>query len=105
MSSPPVDVQEIEHTLVEILRVLPPERAAELVDFAEFLKERTLAEEAFETKREETPDEDEVRWDRLLASEKGQRLLEELAAEAVEDIDSGQTTEIDISSEGLLAPR
>ena len=100
-----VDVQALERTLGKILRTLPPEKAAELVDFAEFLEARTRLEELKFPEEDVVNEADEARWDALLASEKGQSLLEELAREALEEHEAGRTTDIEVSDDGYLTPR
>ncbi len=88
-----------EQILIEIMRRLPPERASELVDFARFLEFQTT--ERYEDWLEETEEQvraSEEEWDQLLARPDAQRALRDLAREAHEDYQAGQTTDIRISS-------
>ncbi len=95
---------DYEQTLVDIVRVLPPGRAEQLVDFARFLEAQLLSEELF---REEDVDEieaDNAQWDVLLESDEGQTLLEELAQEALAEHRQGRTRLMTFDDDGRLAP-
>lgn len=81
-----------EQTLLNIARALPPDRFAELLDFARFLQ--TLAN-----------DPAEVKWDQLLARPEAQRAMIDMAREAREDFRAGRTTAIAIAKDGRLAPK
>jgi hypothetical protein len=95
-----------EQKLLQLVRRLLPEQVAEVVDFAEFLatkKANMLADEEL-TESEEAIDEDEAKRDALLARPEAQRLLSELADEALEDYRAGRTTDITIIDDGEPAP-
>jgi hypothetical protein len=109
-----------EQTVVKIMRVLPPERAAQIVEFARFLKWEvaqkgngdTLVEETAEDLADDELDEsaaeeeilaDEARWDQQFAA--SPEKLRRLAAEALTEIRAGHTTEIIMTDDGRLAPR
>jgi hypothetical protein len=80
-----------EQMLVQIARTLPPDRVAELLDFARFLQ--SLA----------TNDESE--WDQLFAKPDAQRVMLQMAREAREDYRAGRATDIVITEDGRLAPK
>ena len=87
-----------EQIVVKIMRRLPPERLAELVDFARFLEFQTMVQ--YEARLEETVGNDE--WDQLLARPEAKHLLHELAREARADYEAGQTTDINLTQDGRL---
>lgn len=80
-----VQAEKVEQALIRIVRRLPPERASEVLDFAQFLEFQ--AAKAAERDQEYT--EDDARWDALLATEESQRLLEKLADGALAEIERG----------------
>lgn len=80
-----------EQTLINIACSLPPERVAELLDFARFLQ--TLALDS------------ENKWDQLLAKPEAQRAMIDMAREAREEFRAGRTTDISITEDGRLAPQ
>lgn len=95
----------LEQTLLNIVKTLPPERVSELVDFARFLQAlviRTRQESEWEPEAQGPGDQ---RWDDLLARAESQELMLELAREARAEYQAGNTTEIDITTDGLLAPK
>ncbi len=80
-----VATQQQEQIVTDILRILPPHRASQLVDFARFLEAQILAEELMQ---EATPEEiaaDNKRWDALVSTPESQNLLANLAAEALNE--------------------
>ena len=83
-----------EQIVVNIMRRLPPDRRAELVDFARFLEFQTVAQQ--ETWLEESTAEDA--WDQLLARPEAKRLLHELAREARADYQAGQISIFTLSN-------
>jgi hypothetical protein len=95
-----VQVENVEQALIQIVRRLPPERASEVLDFAQFLE--IQAAKAGEGDQEYT--EDDARWDALLATEESQRLLEKLADEALAEIEAGQARPMVFTEEGEIAP-
>ena len=90
-----------EETLVGIARALPPERVAQLVDFARFLQvqqvktrdQDTLAGFASESEKERT---DEALWRTQFAGSLD--VLEQLASEALAEDRAGKTLELDPES-------
>ncbi|MCX7839612.1 MAG: DUF2281 domain-containing protein [Anaerolineae bacterium] len=92
-----------EQTLLAIARSLPPERAAELLDFARFLQ--NLVVSAGDLESEETIRASEEKWDALFAQPQAQRAMIEMAREARADFQAGRTTDIAISEDGRLVPK
>ncbi len=94
----------LEQTLLNIVRTLPPERLAELVDFARFLQALVIRTRQ-ETELESEEGEGDKKWDELLARAESQELLLEMAREARADYYAGRTTEIKVTEDGRLAPK
>lgn len=95
-----VQVEKVERALIQIVRRLPPERASEVLDFAQFLEVREA--KAGEGDQEYT--EDDARWDALLATEESQRLLEKLADEALSEVEAGQARPMVFTEDGESVP-
>ncbi len=101
---------EYEQTVINIIRKLPPERALQLVDFAQFLESKNaqksyddrLAEEEIE--KEEGIRAGDEKWDALFAKPESKQAMRELAHEALEDYRAGRTTNIGITKDGRLEP-
>jgi hypothetical protein len=94
------EAEKTERALIQIVRRLPPERASEVLDFAQFLEFRaTKAGEG-----DEAYTEDDVRWDALFATEESQRLLEKMADEALAEIEAGQARPMVFTEDGEIAP-
>lgn len=87
-----------EQELIEIVRRLPPERVAQVIDFAQFLESRMRQAHDAE------PAGENARWDALLATDESQRLLEKLADEALADIQAGRASPIVLTEDGEIAP-
>lgn len=104
MSRQTAATHDYERILVKIVRTLPPRRAEQLVDFARFLESKMLAEEMMQQEDAEEIAADNVRWDALLASNKAQHVLENLASEAAEEYRAGKTRPIALSDEGRVQP-
>jgi len=92
-----------EQILINIMRMLPPERSAQLVDFAHFLEAQTLLEELAVAESRAEIEAEIAKWDALLASEEAQELLDKLADEALEEHKAGQTRPMRFT-EGRIAP-
>ena len=73
------------------------ERVMQIVEFTRFQE----WQETNSANRHKRGDE---KWDSLFGTEESERLLAELAREALEDERAGRTTEIAISENGLLVP-
>ena len=88
-----------EQTLVGIARALPPERVAQLVDFARFLQVQQVkardqdALAGFAGEKERT---DEALWRTQFAGSLD--VLEQLASEALAEDRAGKTLELDPES-------
>ena len=94
--------QSLEQTLVAIVRTLPQARVIELVDFARYLQALAIRAREMDAADETEGDR---KWDELLARTESQDLLLEMAREARAEYYAGQTTEIDITADGRLAPK
>lgn len=103
-----VELTAIEAELIQIVRTLPPERVAQLVDFARFLAyQATQASNGWD--EEEAAQEadlraDEERWERLLSRPEAKELMLKMAQEALEEHRTGQTLDITVTEDGRLAP-
>jgi hypothetical protein len=97
-----------EQELMRVVRKLPPERVAEVIDFAQFLEFRTsdtndgilLADKKDQTR---IPEEN-ARWDALLATDASQHLLEKMADEALAEIQTGLAKPMIFTEDGEIAP-
>ena len=88
-------IKQYERTLLRIVEALPPERVAQIVDFARFLQSQTLADkdELIEDETEEEILADEAKWDALFAKPEAQRLMVEMAREAMAEEEAGLTSD------------
>lgn len=100
--------QSPEQRLLEVVRKLPPDRVAQVLDFAEFLARRnkqpngsTVLDTEARTAEVTTGD---ARWEALLASDESQRLLERMADEAEAQIAAGQVQGMVFTEDGEIAP-
>ena len=91
MSLPVRENPSFENSLLEIVRTLPPGRAEQLLDFARFLEAQTLAED-FNRESSRDVEEENKRWDNLLASPEAQSMLNRLADQALSEHRAGKTT-------------
>ena len=96
--------QEYEQILNHIIRVLPPNRAEQLVDFARFLEAQVLTEKLTQAETAAALEDDNARWDALLATDESQSLLEKLANEALGEHRAGKTKPMTINNAGQIAP-
>ena len=97
-----------EQKIIAIMRHLPPERKAQMLAFARFLAFetfQTVDPDFLEDELEDTYTEADAKWDEMLASEEGQRVLEKLADEALAEIRAGKATEVTFTEEGEIAPK
>lgn len=95
---------DYERILINIVRVLPPNRAEQLVDFARFLEAQILTEELIQEEDIAEIETDNERWDALLATDEAQVLLEKLADEALEEHRAGKTKPKAFNDEGRIVP-
>lgn len=91
--------QSYERTLIQIVRILPPTKAEQLVDFARFLEAQILSTERIQEEDIPEIEADNARWDALLATGEAQALLEKLAGEALAEHRSGKTRPLAFSHE------
>lgn len=96
--------QDYERILINIVRVLPPNRAEQLVEFARFLEAQILSEELLQEEDVAEIEADNARWDELLATDEAQALLEKLADEALAEHRAGKTKPMAFSDEGRIVP-
>lgn len=98
--------QGYERTLIQIVRILPPTKAEQLVDFARFLEAQILSTERTQEEDEDTLEieADNARWDALLATDEAQALLEKLAGEALAEHRAGKTRPLAFNHQGQLVP-
>jgi hypothetical protein len=100
----PAQLKEQERTLLRILRTLPNEKAAQIVDYARFVQSQTLPDlyQLDEDISEEEIIADEERWDAQFAASPNE--LSKLVQQAKEEIQKGQTTEIILTDDGRMIP-
>lgn len=63
---------DYEQILSHIIRILPPNRAEQLVDFARFLESQVLTEKLTQAETAAALEDDNARWDALLATDEAQ---------------------------------
>jgi len=76
-------ITECEQVLISAVRSLCASRVAQLVDFARFPEAQALDEEIAGEVNAAEVEKDEARWDKLLATDEAQAVLEKLADEAL----------------------
>jgi hypothetical protein len=96
--------RDYEKTLIQIARVLPPNRVEQLVDFARFLESQSLTEELQRDKDLADVETDNAQWDTLLATEASQALLGKLADEALAEHRAGKTRPMAFDDKGRIIP-
>ncbi len=96
--------QESEQILINIVRILPPHRVEQLVDFARFLEAQLLSEALLQEEDVADIEADNARWDALLATDEAQTLLETLADDALAEHQAGQTKPMTFNNEGRIGP-
>jgi hypothetical protein len=95
---------EQEQILIDIVRMLPPERIAQIVDFARFLEAQALAEEMASAESSAEIEAEIAKWDALLATERAQDVLDALADEALEEHQAGETRPMYHTGERQMEP-
>lgn len=103
MSTDTVIDKEYERTLVRIVRNLPENRAAQLVEFARFLEAQILSDVLMQDEEEGAIEAENARWDALLATDHGQAVLEKLAGEALAEHRAGRTRPMSQDDEGRIS--
>jgi hypothetical protein len=94
-----------EKVLLNIARRLPPERVSQLIDFARFLEfqlDQMEEDDWLEDESQEEIEASKKNWDELLARPEAQRLMEQMALEALAEEEAGLTVEMDFDDEGNL---
>lgn len=104
MSMDAVTSQDYEQILINTVRTLPPNRAEQLVDFARFLEAQILMEELLQEENIAEIEADNAAWDKLLATDESQILLEKMASEALAEHRAGKTKPIAFNTEGQITP-
>jgi hypothetical protein len=89
--------------LINTVRVLPPNRVEQLIDFR-FLEAQILTEKLVREESIAEAEADNARWDALLATDEAQVLLEKLADEALAEHQAGKTQPIAFNDEGRIVP-
>lgn len=97
-----------EQAIINIMRELPSEHSAELLEFAKFLSQRVAQENddllEGETATEDADPASAEKWDRLFAKSEAKSVMREMAREAREDDRAGRTTDIAVAKDGHLTP-
>jgi hypothetical protein len=104
MSTHTAASQEYERVLIDIVRLLPPNRVEQLVDFARFLEGQILSEALTTEEKIAEIEAENARWDALLETDEAQNLLEKLADEALEEHRAGKTKPMTFDDEGRISP-
>jgi hypothetical protein len=94
--------QDYEQILINTVRVLPPNRAEQLVDFARFLEAQILTEYLTQEEDIIEVEADNAQWDALMATNEAQTLLEKLANEALAEYQAGKTNPMAFNEEGQI---
>lgn len=79
-------------------------RLAEVIDFSQFLEWQMARNQEEEEESEAAIAAENARWDALLATEESQRLLEQMADEALAEIQAGHARPMAFTADGELAP-
>lgn len=96
--------RDYERTLIDIARVLPPNRVEQLVDFARFLETQSLSEVLVQEEELAEIETDNARWDELMATDEAQTLLNKLAEEALIEHRAGKTKPMAFNNRGQIVP-
>jgi len=96
-----------EQSLISIVRKLPTERVSQVIDFARFIEWQVSESDDDGLFDDSEESEEEIRaseekWDRLLAKPEAQRLMMEMAREALAEHDVGLTVEMAFDKDGNL---
>ena len=97
-------VNQSEQNLLSIVRTLSPARVAALLNFARFLESQALAEKLAQGEIAAEIEADNARWDKLLATDEAQTLLDNLADAALAEHKAGKTKSLAFTHEGRLTP-
>jgi hypothetical protein len=94
-----------EQRLISIVRKLPTGRLSQVIDFARFIEWQVSVCDDLLDDSEESEEEiraSEEKWDRLFAKPEAQRLMMEMAREALVEHDAGLTVEMVFDEDGNL---
>ena len=96
-----------EQSLISIVRKLPTERVSQVIDLARFIEWPVSDSDNDDWLDDSEESEEEIRaseekWDRLLAKPEAQRLMMEMAREALVEHDAGLTMEMGFDEDGNL---
>jgi len=94
-----------EQVLINIVRKLPADRVSQVVDFARFIEWQAIGDHDLDLQDEETEEEiraSEEKWDQIFAKPEAQRLMIEMAYEALAEQDAGLTREMLFDEDGNL---
>ncbi len=95
---------QYEQMLLDLVRALPSNRVTQLIDFARFLAAQSLEEELTWQEEPVVMEADNAQWDRLLATEEAQMLLNQLADEALAEHLAGRTKPMAFTTQGRIIP-
>lgn len=104
------ELSKYELMLLEIIRKLPAERVAQLIEFARFLEWQTKKTDVSNGHAEnnavanEVPTVEQDQWEPLLAKPEAKQLMRKMAREALAEYRAGQATDITTTEDGRLAP-
>ncbi|MBF0377347.1 MAG: hypothetical protein HQK72_07665 [Desulfamplus sp.] len=95
-----------EQQLINIIRRLPNDRISQVVDFAKFLELQLKGFSNLKCQNElkEDTTEENNRWDKLLARDDSQILLEKMADEALAEINAGLTKTMVFTQDVQIKP-
>jgi hypothetical protein len=92
-----------EQALVKIVRALPSERVAQILDYARYIQSQTTEDFASDdTETEEDILADEARWDAQFAE--SQDALAKMADEVRAEIRAGRTQPMTFTKDGRISP-
>lgn len=92
-----------EQVLINTFRLLPPKKAKQLVDFAQFLEAQLLTETLIENETTAEIEADNAHWETLTSTDESQMLLATLAEEAIAEYSAGQTKTLAFDNTGKLS--
>ena len=93
-----------EQQLISIIRRLPNDRISQVVDFAKFLELQLkgFSNLKYQNEIKEDITEENNRWDKLLARDDSQILLERMADEALAEINAGLAKSMVFTQDGQI---
>lgn len=91
-----------ERQLLDIVRRLPRDLVSQVINFAQFLEFQRAKTYQEPQEQVEHVAEGDAKWETLLASDDGQRLLEKMADEAANEISAGKAKPMRFTDDGQL---